>query len=73
MQAFTDLVGSVVLPAHCLDSTELTDLPPALDTAAAVHDVTAQASEAGRQNIVVNVMNPSSHRVLRIWRQDPAI
>ena len=33
MQAFTDLVGAAVVPAHCFDSTELTDLTPALDPA----------------------------------------
>lgn len=47
MQAsFTDLVGTDVVPAHCFDSAELTDLTPALDTATSVHDMTAQASEA---------------------------
>jgi len=33
MQTFTDLVGTAVVPAHCFDSTELTDLTPALDPA----------------------------------------
>ena len=46
MQAFTDLVGTTVVPAHCFDTTELTDLTPALDTATAVHDMAAHASEA---------------------------
>jgi len=46
MQTFTDLVGAAVVPAHCFDSTELTDLTPALVTATAVHDMAAQASEA---------------------------
>ena len=47
MQAsFTDLVGTAVVPAHCFDSTDLTDLVPALATAASVYDMTAQASEA---------------------------
>ena len=44
--AFTDLVGTAVVPAHCLDTTELTDLTPALDTATAAHDMAEQASEA---------------------------
>ncbi len=44
--SFTDLVGTAVVPAHCFDSTELTDLTPALDTAMAVHDMAAKASEA---------------------------
>ena len=43
MQAtFTDLVGTAVVPAHCFDSTELTDLTPALDTATAAHDKAEQ-------------------------------
>ncbi len=46
MQTFTDLVGAAVVPAHCFDNTELTDLTPALDTATAAHDMAAQASEA---------------------------
>ena len=47
MQAsFTDLVGTAVVPAHCFDSTELTDLTPVLDTAKAFHDMAEQASEA---------------------------
>ena len=46
MQAFTDLVGTAVVPAHCFDSAELTDLTPALDTATAAHDMADQASEA---------------------------
>ena len=45
MQAFTDLVGAAIVPAHCFDSSELTDLVPALDTATAAHDMAAQASE----------------------------
>ena len=49
MQAsFTDLVGTAVVPAHCFDSDELTDLTPALDTATAAHDMAEQASEARR-------------------------
>ena len=44
--SFTDLVGTAVVPAHCLDSTELTDLTPALDMATASHDMAARASEA---------------------------
>ena len=49
MQAsFNDLVGTAVVSAHCFDSTELTELTPALDTATTVHDMAAQASEARR-------------------------
>lgn len=46
MQTFTDLVGTTVVPAHCFDNTELTDLTPALGTATDVHDTAEQASEA---------------------------
>lgn len=53
MQAsFTDLVGTAVVPAHCFDSAELTDLPPALDTATANHDVAAQATDLGRPTML---------------------
>ena len=45
MQAFTDLVGAAVVPAHHY-TAELTDLTPALDTATDVHDTAEQASEA---------------------------
>ncbi len=52
MQAsFNDLVGAAIVPAHCFDSAELTDLAPALDTATAAHDMAEQASEA--QSVVV--------------------
>jgi hypothetical protein len=46
--SFTDLVGTAVVRMHCFDSTELTDLVPALDTVTAAHDIAAQASEASR-------------------------
>lgn len=38
MQAFTDLVGTSVVPAHCFNSAELTDLTPALDAAASIQE-----------------------------------
>ena len=44
MQAFTDLVGTAIVPAHCFDTTDLT---PALDTVTAVNDLALQASDAG--------------------------
>ena len=44
--SFTDLVGTAVVPAHCFDSAELTDLSPALGTTTVVHGLTAQAGEA---------------------------
>ena len=46
MQAFTDLVGTAAVPAHCFDIAELTELTPALDTAAVDHGLAEQASEA---------------------------
>ena len=46
MQAFTDLVGTAAVPAHCFDIEELTNLTPALDTATVVDGLAAQASEA---------------------------
>jgi hypothetical protein len=46
MQAFTDLVGTAVVPAHAFDIDELTELTPALDTAQATHDTAEQASGA---------------------------
>lgn len=44
--SFTNLVGAAVVPAHCFDTTEFTDLTPALDTTSAAHDMAEQASEA---------------------------
>jgi len=44
--SFTDLVGTAVVPAHCFDIHELTDLTPVLNTAAAVVEMGRQASEA---------------------------
>ena len=47
MQAyFSDLVGTAVVPAHCFDSDELTDLAPELDTATVVHDIAERASQS---------------------------
>ena len=46
MQAFTDLVGTAAVPAHAYDIAELMELTPALDTATAAHDTSAQASGA---------------------------
>jgi hypothetical protein len=44
MQAsFTDLVGTAVVPAHCFDSDELTDLAPVLDGVAGDHDTLLSA------------------------------
>ena len=54
--SFTDLVGTSVVPAHCFDSTELTDLTPALDTATAVHDMAEQACEAASTNPVTDLV-----------------
>ena len=46
MQAFTDLVGTTAVPAHAFDIEELTELTPALDTAAIDHGLSVEASEA---------------------------
>ena len=58
MQAFTDLVGTTVVPTHCFDTTELTDLTPALDTATADHDMAEQASEASATAITPSFYGP---------------
>ena len=47
MQAFTDLVGTAAVPAHCFDIDELTELTPTLATATVTHDMAEEASEAG--------------------------
>lgn len=44
--SFTDLVGTVDVPAHCFDNDELTDLTPAVVTADGVDRMKPQASEA---------------------------
>ena len=46
MQAFTDLVGTSAVPAHAFDIEELTELTPALETAAIDHGLSVEASEA---------------------------
>ena len=51
MQTFTDLVGTSALPAHAFDIAELTELTPALDTAARFdHGTSLEASEASFSN-----------------------
>ena len=50
-RSFTDLVGTAVVPAHCFDSMELTDLTPALDTATNVDGMAVQSSEAAPQRL----------------------
>ena len=58
MQAsFTDLVGTTLVPAHCLDRAELTDLTPALDTATAAHDMAELASETIAVGATVRPLN----------------
>ena len=47
IQAFTDLVGTSAVPAHGFDIDELTELTPALETAAVDHGTSLEASEAG--------------------------
>ena len=46
MQAFTDLVGTSAVPAHAFDIAELTELTPALDTAAVDHGLSVEARPA---------------------------
>ena len=46
MQAFTDLVGTSAVPALSINIDELTELTPALDTAAIDHGLSVEASEA---------------------------
>ena len=46
MQAFTDLVGTSAVPAHAFDIDELTELTPALETAAVDHGTSVEATEA---------------------------
>ena len=46
MQAFTDLVGTTAVPAHAFDMAELTDLTPALETAAVDHGTSVEATES---------------------------
>jgi hypothetical protein len=41
-----DLVGTTAVPAHAFDIAELTDLTPALETAAVDHGTSVEASEA---------------------------
>jgi hypothetical protein len=44
MQTFTDLVGTSAVPAHAFDIAELTELTPALDTAAIDHGFSAAST-----------------------------
>ena len=47
IQAFTDLVGTSAVPALSINIEELTELTPALETAAVDHGTSLEASEAG--------------------------
>ena len=46
IQAFTDLVGTSAVPALSINIDELTELTPALDTAAIDHGLSVEASVA---------------------------
>jgi hypothetical protein len=46
IQAFTDLVGTSAVPALSINIEELTELTPALDTAAIDHGTADQGAEA---------------------------
>jgi hypothetical protein len=45
IQAFTDLVGTSAVPALSINIDELTELTPALDTAAIDHGLSVEASD----------------------------
>ena len=45
IQAFTDLVGTSAVPALSINIEELTELTPALETAAVDHGTSLEASE----------------------------
>ena len=47
MQTFTDFVGTAAVPALSINIEELTELTPALETAAVDHGTSLEASEAG--------------------------
>ena len=59
MQAFTDLVGTAAVPAHAFDIEELTELTPALETAAVDHGTSLEASEAAPSAPVYSCGAPS--------------
>ena len=46
IQAFTDLVGTSAVPALSINIEELTELTPALETAAVDHGLSVEATEA---------------------------
>ena len=54
IQAFTDLVGTSAVPALSINIEELTELTPALETAAVDHGTSLEASEAGPSNSIPN-------------------
>ena len=64
IQAFTDLVGTSAVPALSINIEELTELTPALETAAVDHGTSLEASEAG----------PYTHAYLACpWKPLPAL
>ena len=52
IQAFTDLVGTSAVPALSINIEELTELTPALDTAAIDHGTADQGAEAANTPIM---------------------
>ena len=54
IQAFTDLVGTSAVPALSINIEELTELTPALETAAVDHGTSLEASEAGPSTSILS-------------------
>jgi len=67
IQAFTDLVGTSAVPALSINIEELTELTPALDTAAIDHGTADQGAEAANTlgHSIVFWLCPPSASILR--------
>ena len=48
MQAFTDLVGTTVVPTRSFASEVLAGLAPSFDTATVDHDIAVEASDSAK-------------------------
>ena len=59
IQAFTDLVGTSAVPALSINIEELTELTPALETAAVDHGTSLEASEAPESVYYSRYVGPS--------------
>ena len=60
IQAFTDLVGTSAVPALSINIEELTELTPALDTAAIDHGTADQGAEAANTHRYLAANTPES-------------